>query len=91
MHSVKRKWRRLRLHEKAALIAAVLFAAALPLFILLRFTYTYFAPLSSYLVAMTLLLISLCVLYWRKNRKPALACLSSAILTGLAYMAVFCL
>ena len=89
MYSLKKKWRRMHLPEKIALLVGVPCAVILFLFALMHVFRIRIISLSVYMPLVILLMLSQCAQHWRKKRKISVISLCAAVFVAFAYALFF--
>ncbi len=87
MNKLQRTWKRLRIYERIALLVSALTLIALVILGFLSLLQLMALPAELVAWLMALLMVAQTVQQWRKNRKPALYCLATALV--LMLFAVF--
>ena len=83
MNKIHRTWKRLRIHERVAMIVTVGVVVAMFVLCILSLAKLLTLQIELVVILMSLLMAAQTVQQWRKNRKPALYCLATALVLVL--------
>ena len=89
MYMLKSKWKRMRWPERIAFLLGMPCAAVIILLAALHLLKIKTTSLTLYMPLVVVLMLSQCVLNWRKNKKAALISLGTAAFVCLAYVLVY--